>query len=68
MTVVAVELSQVEAARVLQETVAPAFEGLGGKMFRQHFPLKRDSPLSGFMEEARHHPVFDLREPLNQLA
>ncbi len=68
VTVVPIELSLEDSARVLKETIAPAFEGLGGKMFREHFPLKRDSPFREFMEEAKRHPVFELREPSNQLA
>lgn len=61
-TVYPVELSQEEAAIVLQKAVAPAFQGLGGKIFREHFSLKPDAPFSEFLEETMHHPVFELRE------
>ena len=58
--VVPVELSQEEAALILKNAVAPAFQGLGGKMFREHMPLKPDAPLSEFISQARQHPVFEL--------
>lgn len=61
-TVIPVELSRAEAAVVLKETVAPAFQGLGGMIFGEHFSLKPDAPLSEFVEEAERHPVFELRE------
>jgi deazaflavin-dependent oxidoreductase (nitroreductase family) len=59
--VVPVELSTEEAALVLKEAVAPAFQGLGGKLFRDHMPLKPDSPLTDFITEAQRHTVFELR-------
>ena len=61
-TAVPVELSLENAAVVLKETIAPAFQGLGGKVFGSHFPLKPDDPLDKFVEEAKRHPVFELRE------
>ena len=61
-TAVPVELSLENAAVVLKETIAPAFQGLGGKIFGSHFPLKPDDPLDMFVEEAKKHPVFELRE------
>jgi len=61
--VVPVELSLEEAALVLKKAVAPAFQGLGGMMFRDHFPLKPDAPFNDFLVEARRHPVFELRKP-----
>ena len=57
-----VELSLNQAAEVLKGAIAPAFQGLGGKIFRSHFPLKPGDPMSDFVEEARQHPVFELRE------
>src|SRR6266516_4514726 len=60
--VVPVELSLSEAAEVLKGAIAPAFLGLGGKVFGSHFPLKPDAPTSAFVEEAGRHPVFELRE------
>lgn len=57
-----VELSLKEAAEVLKGAIAPAFQGLGGKIFRSHFPLEPGDPISDFVEEARRHPVFELRE------
>ncbi len=63
--VVPVELSPSEAATVLKETIAPAFLGLGGKIFGSHFPLKPDDSLDLFLEETRRHPVFELRETEN---
>lgn len=61
-TVVPVELSLNDAAVVLKETIAPAFLGLGGKIFGSHFPLKPDDSMDKFVEEAKRHPVFQLRE------
>ena len=61
-TVVPVELSLEDAAVILKETVAPAFQGLGGKIFGSHFPLKPDDSMDMFVEEAKRHPVFELRE------
>lgn len=57
-----VELSLSEAAQVLKGAIAPAFLGLGGKIFGSHFPLKPDAPITDFVEEAKRHPVFELRE------
>ena len=61
-TVVPVELSLNDAATVLKETIAPAFLGLGGKIFGSHFPLKPEDSMDKFVEEAKRHPVFELRE------
>jgi deazaflavin-dependent oxidoreductase (nitroreductase family) len=58
--VVPVELSLNQAAVILKETIAPAFLGLGGKVFGSHFPLKPDDPFDLFVEEAKRHPVFEL--------
>jgi len=60
--VVPVELSLSESVEVLKGAIAPAFLGLGGKIFASHFPLKPDAPTSMFVEEAKRHPVFELRE------
>jgi deazaflavin-dependent oxidoreductase (nitroreductase family) len=57
-----VELSPDEAAVILKNSVAPAFQGLGGMIFRDHFPLKPDSPHDDFVREAHRHPVFELRK------
>lgn len=57
-----IELSLSDAAEVLKGAIAPAFLGLGGKIFGSHFPLKPDAPISDFVEEAKRHPVFELRE------
>ena len=35
--VIPVELSPAEAGVVLKETIAPAFQGLGGRIFGEHF-------------------------------
>src|SRR5215467_11704399 len=59
--VVPVELSTEEAALVLKNAVAPAFQGIGGKIFRDHMPLKPNAPLNEFITEAHRHPVFELR-------
>lgn len=61
-TVVPVELSLNDTAVVLKETIAPAFLGLGGKVFGSHFPLKPEDSMDKFVEEAKRHPVFELRE------
>ena len=63
--VVPVELSLAETASALRDAVAPAFQGLGGMMFRDHFPLKPDSPYSDFIREAERHPVFELKTAAN---
>ena len=60
--VIPVELSSSEAAAILKGAVAPAFLGLGGKMFASHFSLKPDDPINEFVEEAKRHPVFELRD------
>ena len=60
--VVPVELSLPDAAEILKGAIAQAFLGLGGKIFGSHFPLKPDAPISDFVEEAKRHPVFELRE------
>lgn len=65
-TVVPVELSLDEAAVVLKETIAPAFLGLGGKVFGSHFPLKPEDSMDKFVEEAKRHPVFELHEAEQQ--
>lgn len=61
-TVAPVELSLNDAALALKETIAPAFLGLGGKVFGSHFPLKPEDSMDKFVEEAKRHPVFELRE------
>ena len=65
-TMVPVELSLNDAAVVLKETIAPAFLGLGGKVFGSHFPLKPEDPMEKFVEEAKRHPVFELHEAEQQ--
>ena len=60
--VVPVELSLTDVAEILKGAIAPAFQGLGGKIFGSHFPLKPDAPIADFVEEAKRHPVFELRE------
>ena len=65
-TLVPVELPLSDAAVVLKETIAPAFLGLGGKIFGSHFPLKPEDPMDKFVEEAKRHPVFELRETEHQ--
>lgn len=60
--VVPIELSLSEAAVVLKETIAPAFLGLGGKVFGSHFPLRPDDSIDKFVEEAKRHPMFELRK------
>lgn len=64
--VVPVELSLNDAAVVLKETIAPAFLGLGGKVFGSHFPLKPEDSMDKFVEEAKRHPVFELHEAEQQ--
>jgi deazaflavin-dependent oxidoreductase (nitroreductase family) len=60
--VIPVELSVTETAEVLKGAIAPAFLGLGGKIFGSHFALKPDASIDAFVEEAKRHPVFELRE------
>ena len=62
-TVTIVELSPEQAAPILKEVVAPMVStGLAGKLFGRHFEATPNSPISNFMEEAKRHPVFELRE------
>ncbi len=62
-TVTLVELSPEQAAPILKEVVAPMVStGLAGKIFGRHFEATPASPLSDFVKEAKHHPVFELRE------
>jgi deazaflavin-dependent oxidoreductase (nitroreductase family) len=62
-TVTLVELSPEQAAPILKEVVAPMVStGLAGKLFGRHFEATPDSPLSDFVDEAKRHPVFELRE------
>ncbi len=62
ITVHPVELSLSETAEVLKGAIAPAFLGLGGKIFGSHFPLKPDASIDEFVEEAKRHPVFEFRK------
>jgi deazaflavin-dependent oxidoreductase (nitroreductase family) len=62
-TVILVELSPEQAAPILKEVVAPMVStGLAGKLFGRHFEATPNSPLDDFVEEAKRHPVFELRE------
>ena len=62
-TVTIVELSPEQAAPILKEAVAPMVStGLAGKLFGRHFEATPNSPISDFVEEAKRHPVFELRE------
>src|SRR2546425_12257318 len=57
------ELTPVEAAPILKEDVAPFLKNRFAEMILgPHFKVEPDAPLSDFVEEARRHPVFELRE------
>ncbi len=57
------ELTPEEAAPILKEDVAPFLKNRFAEMILgPHFRLEPDAPLADFVEEARRHPVFELRE------
>src|SRR3989475_6722343 len=58
-----VELTPEEAAPILNETVAPFLRNRFAELIlAPHFKVDSDAPLSDFLEEARRHPVFELRQ------
>jgi len=62
-----VELTPEEAAPILKETVAPFLRNRFAELIlAPHFKVDSDSPLSDFVEEARRHPVFELRQSESQ--
>jgi len=65
-TVPAVELAPEEAAPVLKGALAP-FLGvpLMSGMLRSWYGVTRETTLPGFVDVARHHPVFALGETLS---
>ena len=58
-----VELTPEEAAPILKEAVAPFLRNRFAELILgPHFKVEPDAALSDFVEEARKHPVFELRE------
>ena len=56
-TLPAAELTAEEAGQVLQSILkSPTF----GRLVRPYFPVASDAPLTDLIQEARHHPVFEL--------
>jgi len=61
--VLPVELTPEEAAPILRDTVAPFLKNRFAEMILgPHFEVEPEAPLADFVEEARRHPVFELRE------
>src|SRR6266705_1020445 len=62
-----VELAPDEAAPILKEAVAPFLRNRFAELILgPHFRVEPDAPLSDFVEEARRHPVFELRQSDSQ--
>jgi len=62
-----VELTAEEAAPILKEAVAPFLRNRFAELILGlHFKVEPDAPLSDFVEEARRHPVFELRHSDSQ--
>ena len=60
--VLALELSPDEAAPVIKEAVAPFLANPFAEMILgPHIGTTPESPMSDFVEEAKRHPVFELR-------
>ena len=60
--VVAVELPAEEAARVMAVAMAPFLASpMTAPLLHRWYDLSRDSSPADYLEEARHHPVFELR-------
>ena len=58
-----VELTPEEAAPILKEAVAPFLRNRFAELILgPHFKVEPDAPPSDFVEEARRHPVFELRQ------
>src|SRR6266705_372861 len=58
-----VELTPEEAAPILKEAVAPFLRNRFAELILgPHFKVEPDAPPSDFLEEARRHPVFELRQ------
>src|SRR5919204_5097083 len=56
-TLRAAELTAEEAGRVVRSILkTPPY----GSVVRPYFPVSNDAPLTEFVHEARHHPVFEL--------
>ena len=56
-TLRAAELSAEDAGPVIRSILkSPTY----GPVVRPYFPVGNDAPLTDFVREARHHPVFDL--------
>jgi len=63
----AVELTAEEAAPILKEAVAPFLRNRFAELILgPHFKVEPGAPLSDFVEEARRHPVFEMRQSDSQ--
>jgi deazaflavin-dependent oxidoreductase (nitroreductase family) len=61
--VVAFELSPEEAAPIIKRSIAASLASPMAKMILgAHIKVALDAPLSDYVEEARSHPVFEIRE------
>ena len=61
--VFSVELTPEEAAPILREAIAPFLRNrFAALILGPHFKVEPYAPLEDFVEEARRHPVFELRE------
>ena len=62
-----VELTPEEAAPILKEAVAPFLRNrFAESILGRHFKVEPDAPPSDFVEEARRHPVFEMRQSDSQ--
>jgi hypothetical protein len=60
--VVAIELTAEEAAPVMQDALAPFLASpVAASLLQRWYDLARDSSPADYLEEARHHAVFELR-------
>lgn len=64
-SVVAIELPTQEAASVLRNVLTPFFKSrMMSQFLRMGYELKSDSTMDDFLNEARRHPGFELRDQL----
>jgi deazaflavin-dependent oxidoreductase (nitroreductase family) len=63
-TLRAAELSAEEAGAVIRSILkSPTY----GPVVRPYFPVRGDAPLTDFVQEARRHPVFEVRNSSEEL-
>jgi deazaflavin-dependent oxidoreductase (nitroreductase family) len=62
LAVDAIELPIEDAAPVLQEALEPFLRTrFGGQALRRYYDVRPGAPLAAYIEEARRHPIFELR-------